>query len=223
MSEQRNYMAEVQALIDQKWKENPEEMKRVMEEIKAKEKKEKNAKVETPKVKPSKQVSFDPQLTQELIKELYKPFDRVDISKIQDLIERGADVNAKKNDEWTPLLLASSWSCIELAKFVLDAGADMEAKNKYGVTPLHMASGGNCIELVKLLLDRGADVRAKDRDGQTPLHSTSHWDNHIEIAEILIKAGADVEAKNKWGETPLYVASRFDRKETVKFLQKYMK
>jgi ankyrin repeat protein len=216
---EQGYLAQVQALIDQKWKENPEEMKRVMEEIEEKEK----AKKEKPKVETPKRVSFDPQLTQELIKELYKPFDRVDISKIQDLIERGADVNAKKNDEWTPLLLASSWSCIELAKFVLDAGADMEAKNKYGVTPLHMASGGNCIELVKLLIERGADVRAKDRDGQTPLHSTSHWDNHIEIAEILIKAGADVEAKNKWGETPLYVASRFDRKETVEFLQKYMK
>ena len=169
MSEQRNYMAEVQALIDQKWKENPEEMKRVMEEIKAKEKKEKNAKVETPKVKPSKQVSFDPQLTQELIKELYKPFDRVDISKVQDLIERGADVEAKTNDGHTPLHWASRNNRIEIAKLLLDRGADLEAKDVDGRTPLNYASEFDKIEIAKLLLDRGADLEAKDKWGRTPL------------------------------------------------------
>jgi len=169
MSEQRNYMAEVQALIDQKWKENPEEMKRVMEEIKAKEKKEKNAKVETPKVKPSKQVSFDPQLTQELIKELYKPFDRVDISKVQDLIERGADVEAKTNDGHTPLHWASRNNRIEIAKLLLDRGADVKAKDDWGKTPLHRASWNNHIEIAELLLNRGANLEAKDNDGWTPL------------------------------------------------------
>ncbi len=82
---EQGYLAQVQALIDQKWKENPEEMKRVMAEIEAKEK----AKKEKPKVETPKRVSFDPQLTQELIEELNKNWREVDISKLQDLIERG--------------------------------------------------------------------------------------------------------------------------------------
>ena len=163
MSEQRNYMAEVQALIDQKWKENPEEMKRVMAEIKAKEK-QKSKKAETPKG-----VSFDPQLTQELIEEWKKPPNKVDMSKIQDLIERGADVDAKDNNGWTPLHWASDSNHIEIAKLLIDRGADVDAKDNWGWTPLHRACGNNALELAKLLIERGADVEAKDNVGWTPL------------------------------------------------------
>ena len=164
MSEQRNYMAEVQSLIDLKWKENPEEMKRVMAEIKAKEKKEKNAKVETPK-----RVSFDPQLTQELIEELNKGWSYVNMSKVQDLLERGADVNAKTNSGQTPLHWASSMNELEIAKLLIDRGADVKAKDNWGDTPLHRASRYNRIEIVGLLLEKGADMGAKNRWENTPL------------------------------------------------------
>jgi ankyrin repeat protein len=164
MSEQRNYMAEIQALIDQKWKENPEEMKKVMAEIEAKEKEK--AKAKTPK-----QVSFDPELTQELIKELNKKdWDDIDASKVQDLIKRGADVNSKNNYGQTPLHRALGNNAIEIAKLLIDAGADVEAKNNYGLTPLHLASGNNHIEMTEFLLERGADVNAKDKYGRTPLY-----------------------------------------------------
>jgi ankyrin repeat protein len=181
MSEQRNYMAEVQSLIDLKWKENPEEMKRVMAEIKAKEKKEKNAKVETPK-----RVSFDPQLTQELIEELNKSWDDVDITKVQDLIKRGADVNAKRNDGGTPLHWASFWNEIETAKFLLYRGANVNAKDKDRWTPLHWASRDNRIEIAKLLLERGADVDAKDVSGRTPL-DFAHSDEMQDLLKKYMK------------------------------------
>ena len=44
MENNQNYLAQVQALIDQKMKENPEEMKRVLAEIEAKKRAEKKAK-----------------------------------------------------------------------------------------------------------------------------------------------------------------------------------
>ena len=140
---EQGYLAQVQALIDQKWKENPEEMKRVMAEIKAKEK-QKSKKAETPKG-----VSFDPQLTQELIEEWKKPPNKVDMSKIQDLIERGADVNAKDNRGWTSLHMASWNNHIEIAEFLLDAGADVEAKSNKGETPLHLVDSDEMRELLK--------------------------------------------------------------------------
>jgi ankyrin repeat protein len=169
-------MAEVQALIDLKWKENPEEMKRVMAEIKAKEKKEK------PKSKHQKRVSFDPQLTQELIEELNKNMD-MDILKIKDLIKRGADVNAKDNDGRTPLHWASYWNCIEIAKLLLERGADVNAKDNVGWTPLHWASRYNRIETAKLLIERGADLEAKTNGGMTPLYVAQSY----EMRDLLKK------------------------------------
>ena len=145
MSEQRNYMAEVQALIDQKWKEIPEEMKRVMAEIKAKEKKEKKK----PKVETPKRVSFDHQLTQELIKEMSQSIDYIDMSKIQALLEKGADVNAKRNDGWTPLHWASCENHIEIAELLLKAGAYLNAETNDGETPFDLAEWDEMEELLQ--------------------------------------------------------------------------
>jgi ankyrin repeat protein len=140
---EQGYLAQVQALIDQKWKENPEEMKRVMEEIKAKEKKEKKA-----KVKNQKRVSFDPQLTQELIEELNKRRE-LDISKVKDLVMRGADIMAKNIHDDTVLHQACWFNDDKIAKFLLDRGADVNAINKYGQTPLHWAGSSEMKTLLK--------------------------------------------------------------------------
>jgi ankyrin repeat protein len=175
---EQGYLAQVQALIDLKWKENPEEMKRVMAEIKAKEKVEKKPKVETPKV-----VSFDPELTQELIKELNKSWYDVDMSKIQDFIERGADVEAKDNMGYTPLHKASLYNFIEIAKFLIEKGANVEAKDDKGWTPLHSVSYKDNIEIAKLLIERGADLEVKDKLGRTPLH----WAKSDEMKTLLKK------------------------------------
>jgi ankyrin repeat protein len=214
---EQGYLAQVQALIDQKWKENPEEMKRVMAEIEAKEK----AKKEKPKVETPKQVSFDPQLTQELIEELNKSWDDVDITKVQDLIERGADLKAKNEDGQTPLHVASYRNHIETAKFLIELGADLEAEDDTGWTPLHWASDWNNIELAQLLIDAGADVMAKVGFGDrwTPLHRAS-CNRALEIVKLLIEAGADVEAKDDRGKTPLDVVRSNEIRD---LLEKYMK
>jgi ankyrin repeat protein len=211
---EQGYLAQVQALIDQKWKENPEEMKRVMAEIEAKEKQK--AKTKTPK-----QVSFDPQLTQELIEEMNKNWREVDMSKLQDLIERGADMNAKNNGGETPLYLACARNAFELAKLFIDRGADVRAKIQNGDIPLHVACEMKAYECAKLLIDAGADVMAKAGFGDrwTPLHRASS--NHaFEIVKLLIEKGADVEAKDDRGKTPLHVAHN-NKMKTL--LRKYMK
>jgi len=210
---EQNYLAQIQALIDQKWKENPEEMKRVMAELEAKEKKEK------PKVETPKGVSFDPQLTQELIEEMNKSWDVVDMSKVQDLIKRGADVDAKDNDGDTPLHLATERNFIEIAKLLIERGADVNAKNSWGETPLHMASYHNRIEIAKLLLDAGADVEAKNMFGMTPLYFTDTI-KKIKLAQLLLERGANPMTKANHGKTPF---SKAKSKQMRELLQKYQK
>ena len=149
----QGYLAQVQALIDQKMKENPEEMKRKLKEIE--EAKEKAKKVpKTPKAPPK--TLIDPQLTQELIKELNKDSNELDIQKVKDLIKRGADIKAKNKYDYTVLHWASYFEDMELAKECLQAGIDVNAKNINGITPLFWAAYEDDIEMQDLLKQHGA-------------------------------------------------------------------
>ncbi len=59
---------------------------------------------------------------------------------VQQLLERGADVNAQNKDHETPLHLASRLRLHEMARFLLKHGADVNVKNFEGKSPLQLAS-----------------------------------------------------------------------------------
>ena len=60
------------------------------------------------------------------------------------LLDRGADIKAKKDDGWTPLHLAA-WSNDnpEVVALLLDRGADIEAKDDWGSTAQYLAAWSN--------------------------------------------------------------------------------
>jgi len=118
----------------------------------------------------------------------------------QFLVARGARVNIKDNDGWTPLHYAVRDNA-NIVALLLAHGADASARDKDGWTPLHYA--GNK-DVTALLIGKGADVNHRDDDGNTPLHSASNR----EVAESLIAAGADVNARGEEGWTPLHRAAR---------------
>ena len=179
----QGYLAQVQKLIDERMKENPEEMKRKLKEIEEAKKKVKEAPKSPPKP------PIEPQLTQELIEELDKEdWDDASLQKVKDLIKRGADIKANGMYVFTVLHIASYFGDIELAKECLQAGIDVNAKY-YGISPLHWAvrvRGGN-IALVELLISAGADVNIKDDFGESPLA----WAKSEEIQDLLKQHGAE--------------------------------
>ena len=156
----QGYLAQVQALIAERMKENPEEMKRKLKEIEE----AKNKAKEAPKSPPKPLIISN---SHKLIEELNKE-STLRIQVVKDLIKRGADIKAKDKYETTVLHWASYFGDIELAKECLQAGIDVNTKNKSGITPLHWAVWRD-IELVKLLIDSGAKVNSKDKWGRTPL------------------------------------------------------
>ena len=73
-----------------------------------------------------------------------------DIKNVRELIENGADVNAKDKNRWTALHEAALNGNIDAAKFLIENGAN--------------------VDVAKVLIEKGADVDAKNNDGGTALH-----------------------------------------------------
>jgi uncharacterized protein len=97
----------------------------------------------------------------------YASRDREDI--VKSLIERGADVTLRDDDDDTALHLAAQNGNVNLTKLLLDKGAPINAQNKVGGTALMWAASKGNVELAQLLLERGADASIKDEDGTTAL------------------------------------------------------
>lgn len=85
------------------------------------------------------------------------------------LLEAGADVNAKNEYGYTPLLGAAEVATNpEVTKLLLNAGSDVKAAGKDGKTALMLAAQSNSNpNVIKALLDAGADVNVKDKNGMT--------------------------------------------------------
>ena len=140
------------------------------------------------------------------------------VELIRVLLERGADhVDARDNDNGTPLHWASEQGHSEVVRFLLEHGVDADARDNANCTPLHWASEQGHPEVVLLLLEHGVDADARDNDNCTPLHWASEQ-GHLEVVRVLIEHGIDVNAQDHSNWTPLHCASRDGRLEVVQFL-----
>ena len=148
---------------------------------------------------------------------LHKTVDRhekVAINAVQFLLRQGANVNAQRDDLWTPLHLAINVGNLKVARMLLEHQADVNVRNDEGQAPLHLLSIWKALQdedeesdLAKLLLKRGASVNEKDKNNATPLHLASFY-KRLEIVRVLLDNGANTDAENDEGKTPLQIAIR---------------
>jgi ankyrin repeat protein len=89
----------------------------------------------------------------------------------QELVQHGADVNARSKSGFTALMFAAQQGDVDSARILLDAKANPnDVIPKSGATPLIIASAIGHPEVVALLLDKGANPNAVDANGFTSLH-----------------------------------------------------
>ena len=140
---------------------------------------------------------------------LHRACARGNLPMTQLLLDRGAFVDQRKDDGFTPLHLAVQGLHASVAKHLLDHGAQVNIKyaREVGWTPLHFAVMSRSEELVQLLLRHGADVNVQKTDLRTPLH-VAVGAGYASVAKILIEAGASLDVRDKWKSTPLHCAAK---------------
>ena len=152
---------------------------------------------------------------------LHKAIRKGDITKAEQLIKYGADVNAKGAFGITPLEIAVSKGSIVMVNVLLSSyRIDVNVKDNEGTPFLHKAIKHHQIDIAKRLVRKGADVNVKDHFGYTPLHEAS-MRGQYEVVKLLIAYGASVNVKNRFNRTSLYWASRGGHKEIVELLKKH--
>ena len=102
------------------------------------------------------------------------------------LLDSGANVNAKSDVGWTPLMWASANGHINIVSMLISDGADINAKTNDGRTSLLMAAWNGHKDIVMLLLDAKADANIKDFNGWTPL-TLALRNEHKDVVELLKK------------------------------------
>jgi hypothetical protein len=107
------------------------------------------------------------------------------VALVEDLLRRGADVDARDESGYTALMYAANGAQEEVVPLLLAAGADPSATDHDGTAPLMFAAQHGSLRTVKRLLAAGADAAARRRvDGITAADAAAA-NGHERVAGIL--------------------------------------
>jgi ankyrin repeat protein len=79
-----------------------------------------------------------------------------DTRRVEDPLNRGANIEAHARDDWTPLTIAAREGHYETVKLLLNKGAKVNAKEGGGHTPLFWAKKYNRQQVIELLKRAGS-------------------------------------------------------------------
>ncbi|KAI7783060.1 hypothetical protein LA080_012513 [Diaporthe eres] len=132
------------------------------------------------------------------------------------LLEHGAGVHPKKDNELSPLFKAAEAGHLAVTAELLERGADPNWRGKNGQTALFPTCMRGHNGVVKALLDKGADVnggrnqdgKPGEKDGRTPLlflasEKRGKWT--LETIKLLLQQrDVDLDPRDSISRTPLH-------------------
>lgn len=141
-----------------------------------------------------------------------------DMAKLKTLVEENPElVNAKNENQETPLHSAVSAGHLDIVEFLIAAGADVDAVDNQKTTPLHLACYDGHRNIVEKLIFHGSNIEARSANGTTPLF----WavpGGHTEVFELLVNSGADIDVRVDNGSSLLHTTALYGQKDMAKIL-----
>lgn len=128
-----------------------------------------------------------------------------DEALVRELIQKGANINAKGPENLPALWFAAFKGYPEVLKLLVDTGkSNPDFKDGFLKTPRFWACQYGHDACVELLLQTGkVDINRKDKMRRTPL-SFAALEGHERIVELLLKTGkADLKSEDSMHRTPL--------------------
>ena len=162
------------------------------------------------------------------------------IEAVRLLVGKGADINAKDDTGFTPIMKTFSKNRkdktreLPTLKLLLASGADINSvfeclnqsgwQMNTGDTLLNFAVADGTIESIKWLIHSKVNVNSRNNNGNTPLHYAVMSGNLV-VTDLLLNNGADARVKNSRGEDSVYFAlnNRYDTKRQEAFKKIFRK
>ncbi|OGM46334.1 ankyrin repeat-containing protein [Aspergillus bombycis] len=137
----------------------------------------------------------------------FNAVDRNEATIVGLLIDYGASLERRDDDDMTPLAFAARWKSVKAAEVLLHHGANVNAL-VHGSTALSFAIEEGNVSAVKLLLENGADLTITNEPFLLGVLKRSH-DQKVDtaIVELLLSHKADPNCCDQKGRTPLFLAT----------------
>ncbi len=141
-----------------------------------------------------------------------------DVELIQKAIKNNKILINQKNEQgFTPLILASYYHRIKIAKLLLVNNVSVNVKSDMG-TALMAATYKGDERMVALLLQYNANPNIFDNKGTSALHLACTF-NKSSIVKLLLEHKADKKSKDAQGKTPLDYAILNNNIEIIKLFE----
>ena len=136
---------------------------------------------------------------------------------VEEIIEKGADVNIVSKIGATAISYAIDKGYIDIVNILIDK-SNLELSTVDGWCPIHFAARKGDVKMVKLLLDHGVKTDVLTDKGFTPLMIAA-YNNFTNIVKLLVYNNANQMLKNTEGKTALEIAIERNSNESSQFLQ----
>lgn len=108
---------------------------------------------------------------------------------VEDLLERGVNLEAKDARGYTGLILAAYRGRIPILRRLVQAGANANARDRHGNSVLLFAAQHGDVQTVSMLAEAGADLNMRGQNGYTAL-KVAKLTGQTDVAAFLESKGA---------------------------------
>jgi Ankyrin repeats (many copies) len=108
---------------------------------------------------------------------------------VQDLVQRGVELEAADEDGFTALMYAANAGQDQVVELLIRAGADVSHRDREGSTALMLAAQHGFLGIVKKLLVARAATGSRRADGLTA-HDFAVGNGHQRVASVITSASS---------------------------------